>query len=76
MTFWGFDTFAIFLLFARVGAMVMLLPGFGESSIPPRVRLAFALALSVALAPRCRAVICQKRLPNLARPSACSLRSF
>jgi flagellar biosynthetic protein FliR len=51
MTFWGFDTFAMFLLFARVGAMVMLLPGFGEGSIPPRVRLAFALALSVALAP-------------------------
>lgn len=51
MTFWGFDTFGIALLFARVGAMVMLLPGFGESSIPPRVRLGFALALSVALAP-------------------------
>ena len=39
MTFWGFDTFGIALLFARVSAMVMLLPGFGESSIPPRVRL-------------------------------------
>jgi flagellar biosynthesis protein FliR len=51
MTFWGFDTFTIALLFARVGAMVMLLPGFGEATIPPRVRLAFALMLSVALAP-------------------------
>lgn len=51
MTFWGFDTFAIALLFARVSTMVMLLPGFGEASIPPRIRLAFALVLSVALAP-------------------------
>jgi flagellar biosynthetic protein FliR len=26
-------------VFARVGAMVMLLPGFGESNIPVRVKL-------------------------------------
>lgn len=51
MTFWGLPVFAVALLFARVGAMVMLLPGFGEATIPPRIRLAFALALSLALAP-------------------------
>ncbi|MGE3302786.1 MAG: flagellar biosynthetic protein FliR [Hyphomonadaceae bacterium] len=51
MTFWGLDVYAVFLLFARVGAMVMLLPGFGEAAIPARVRLAFALALTLALTP-------------------------
>jgi flagellar biosynthetic protein FliR len=51
MTFWGLDVFAVGLLFARVGAMVMLLPGFGEANVPPRFRLAFALALALVLAP-------------------------
>src|SRR5665213_1268240 len=40
-----------FLVFARVGAMVMLLPNIGEAGIPARVRLLLALAISVALAP-------------------------
>ena len=34
------------LVFARVGAMVMLLPGLGESNIPVRIKLAIALALT------------------------------
>ena len=38
---------AFILVFARIGAMVMLLPGFGETNIPVRVRLAIALALKV-----------------------------
>jgi flagellar biosynthetic protein FliR len=38
------------LIFARVGAVIMLMPGVGESSVPPRVRLAFALILSLSLA--------------------------
>jgi flagellar biosynthesis protein FliR len=51
MTFWGLDVFAIGLVFARVGTMIMLLPGFGEASIPARARLAFAIALSILIAP-------------------------
>jgi flagellar biosynthetic protein FliR len=51
MTFWGLDIFTAGLIFARVGALVMLMPGFGEAMVPPHVRLAFALALSVVLAP-------------------------
>ncbi len=43
--------FAGALVFMRTGAMVMLLPGFGESFIPPRIRLAFAVAAAVLLAP-------------------------
>jgi flagellar biosynthetic protein FliR len=40
----------IFLLtFARTGAMIMLLPVIGDAGVPPRVRLAFALAVSAAL---------------------------
>jgi flagellar biosynthetic protein FliR len=39
------------LVFARVGAMVMLLPNIGENGIPARVRLVLALAISFVLAP-------------------------
>jgi flagellar biosynthetic protein FliR len=39
------------LVFSRVGAMIMLLPGIGEAGVPPRVRLALALAVSLALVP-------------------------
>jgi len=40
-----------FLVFARVGSMVMLLPAIGDAGIPSRVRLALALAISFAMAP-------------------------
>ena len=43
--------FAAGLVFARTGAMVMLLPGFSQPGPPPRIRLAFALVLSLALGP-------------------------
>jgi flagellar biosynthetic protein FliR len=39
------------LIFARVGTMVMLLPGLGEATIPPRMRLSIALALTLILLP-------------------------
>ena len=39
------------LVFARIGAMVMLLPGFGETNIPVRVRLGIALMLTLILLP-------------------------
>ncbi len=39
------------LVFARVGAMVMLLPGFGESNIPVRVKLGIALLLTLIILP-------------------------
>lgn len=47
---------AIFVLvFARMGAMVMLLPGFGESNIPVRVKLGIALLLTLIILPLHRA---------------------
>ncbi len=39
------------LVFARVGAMVMLLPGFGEVNIPVRIKLSIALLLTLILLP-------------------------
>src|SRR5450631_3822371 len=43
------------LVFARIGAMVMLLPGFGEANIPVRIKLAIALLLTLVILPLHRA---------------------
>lgn len=51
LTLYGVEIWAVALLFARTGAMLMLLPGFGETMVPPRIRLAFALALAICIAP-------------------------
>ena len=37
---------AFLLCFARIGTMIMLLPGLGEMSVPARVRLTIALVLT------------------------------
>ena len=42
---------AFMLAFARVGAMLMLLPGLGESNIPVRVKLSIALLLTLIVLP-------------------------
>jgi len=42
---------AFVLAFARIGAMVMLLPGFGEQNIPVRVKLSIALLLTLIILP-------------------------
>ena len=48
-----------FIIFLRVGAVLALAPGFGERSIPPRIRLSLALAFTLvvfpAVAPELRA---------------------
>lgn len=51
MTLWGYDLWAVTLAFARIGAVVMLMPGVGEASVPARARLGFALLLAIMLAP-------------------------
>ena len=43
--------FQAVLLFCRLGAAVMLLPGLGEAEIPPMLRLALGLGLVLALLP-------------------------
>jgi flagellar biosynthetic protein FliR len=42
---------AAFLVFCRIGAALMVVPGFSASYIPPRVRLSIALVVTLALAP-------------------------
>ena len=42
---------AFLLSFARIGTMVMLLPGLGELNMPPRVRLTIALVLTAVMLP-------------------------
>ena len=52
--------FAGGLVFARIGAILMLMPGFGEPSIPMRIRLSFALLVCVVIGP-----LIAPRLPAL-----------
>jgi flagellar biosynthesis protein FliR len=52
------QVFGAGLVFARVGSFVMLMPGIGETAVPPRIRLAFAFILSLTLYP-----LVQARLP-------------
>ena len=51
LNLWGIELWPTTLLFARMGAMIMLLPGFGETAVPARIRLAFALALAICIGP-------------------------
>ena len=48
---------AFLLTFARVGTLVMLMPGVGEQLVSPRLRLAFALLLSLLLFPTVRPLL-------------------
>ena len=57
------DLFTVFLVFLRVGSALMLLPGFSEAYVTPRVRLVFALVIAAVAAPPLA-----PRLPEL--PSA------
>jgi flagellar biosynthetic protein FliR len=56
---------AFLLVFARIGTMVMLMPGLGEVNIPTRIRLGIALALTLILLPLHRNAY-QVNLDNLA----------
>jgi len=42
---------AFVLMFARLGSMVMLMPGFGEQGVPARIRLAIAVMLTLVMMP-------------------------
>lgn len=42
---------AYMLAFARIGTMIMLLPGIGELSVPVRIRLTIALVLTAVIMP-------------------------
>jgi flagellar biosynthetic protein FliR len=46
--------FQFFLVFARIGSAIAYVPGFGESYVAMRARLAFALLLTLAMFPLVR----------------------
>lgn len=45
------QVFAAGLVFARVGAMVMLMPAIGDQMVPARLRLSFAFLMTLVLTP-------------------------
>ena len=45
------EVWAAALIFARLGAVLLMLPGIGESYVPPRIRLSLALVITLALWP-------------------------
>ncbi|MCY1647077.1 flagellar biosynthetic protein FliR [Caulobacter sp. SL161] len=47
----AFQVYVAALVFARVGTMVMTMPGIGDPAIPARIRLSFALLMALILAP-------------------------
>jgi len=52
------ELFAFLIIFVRIGAGMMLLPGIGENYVSPRIRLPLALTVSLVLTP-----ILQNTLP-------------
>ncbi len=54
------EIFAFLLIFARLGAAIMVMPGFAEIYVSPRVRLLLALMFSLALTP-----VLQPYLPEI-----------
>ncbi len=51
LTIYGVEIWSVALLFARIGGVIMLLPGFGEPAVPPRVRLGLALTMAICVGP-------------------------
>ncbi|MBL4645583.1 MAG: flagellar type III secretion system protein FliR [Rhizobiales bacterium] len=43
--------YSFILVFARIGTIIMLLPGFGQAGVPVRIRLGFALLFTVMMLP-------------------------
>lgn len=48
---------AYLITFARIGTLIMLMPGIGEQTVPPRLRLAFALLTALVLFPTVRPLL-------------------
>jgi flagellar biosynthetic protein FliR len=49
------EVYGAALVFARIAALVMLIPGVGENTVPPRIRLGLALVTALAFFPVVRA---------------------
>lgn len=63
----GPDTILLtFLVFCRIGACLMLMPGFSSSRVPVQIRLFLAIAITLAMTP----LILPKLQPALGNPPA------
>lgn len=51
------ELFAFLLVFARIGAMVMIMPALGETTVPAQVRLALALVFALVILPLVRTTL-------------------
>jgi len=51
------EIFGVFMVFVRLGAALMVMPGFGEIYIATNIRLAIAIVLTLAIAPAVVATI-------------------
>jgi flagellar biosynthetic protein FliR len=60
-TFGSGTILSVFVLFCRIGACLMLMPGFSSDRVPVQMRLFLTLAVTLALAP----VLVAKVEPNL-----------
>jgi flagellar biosynthetic protein FliR len=54
------EIFAYLLVFSRIGATMMVLPGFGETYVSPRIRLLLGLTVAALITP-----VLSDRLPEL-----------
>lgn len=45
------EVFAFLLLFTRIGAAIMVLPGYGDASVSPQIRLLLALLITALVTP-------------------------
>lgn len=54
ITFSVQTAFVFFLIFARMGSMIMAMPAFGDGHVPARLRLIFALVLTLVMMPLVR----------------------
>lgn len=57
------QVYTFILIFARVGAALMIMPGIGDSYVPARIRLLFTLVFAAILTP-----VISPYLPNLPGP--------
>lgn len=73
MTAIGPDTILLtFLIFCRIGACLMLMPGFSSSRVPVQIRLFLAIAITLAMTP----LVLPKLPPTLGNPGAPMLMAY
>lgn len=51
------NVYAFFVVFARLGAALMVMPGIGDPQVQPRMRIAFALGFTLVILPVVRPVL-------------------